>query len=80
MIDVREQLADLSETGGEVDPQVLEPVIEISERDITSCRRLRPAAFSLFIEVLLATGESVMRARGLYILGVSMFHLYSRKS
>ena len=74
MTDVREQLADLSETGGEVDSQILEPIIEIFEKDITSCRRLRPAAFSLFIEVLLATQDSVVRARGLYILGVSMLH------
>lgn len=69
---VREHLAELGDIGGEVNPHVLADVVDILGNDVAMCRRLKPDAFSLFIEVLLVTRESDVRARGLYILAVSI--------
>lgn len=68
---VREHLSELGDIGGEVDPHMLEAIVDILGKDVAACRRLKVDAFSLLTEVLLVTKESDVRARGLYILGVS---------
>lgn len=72
MTKVQEQLSDLRESGSEVDSGQIEGLIELLGKDVALCRRLKPDAFSLLIEVLLETKESKVRERGFYVLAVSI--------
>lgn len=57
----------------------LEGLPEILAKDAAMCRRLKPDAFALLVEVLLETKESKVRERGFYILAVSMSIFLSPK-
>lgn len=72
MTKVLEQLSDLRESDGEVDSEQIEGLVELLGKDVALCRRLKPDAFALLIEVLLETKESKIRERGLYVLAVSI--------
>lgn len=71
MAKVKDQLSDLRENGDEVGLEQLEGLLEILAKDAAMCRRLKPDAFALLVEVLLETKESKVRERGFYILAVS---------
>lgn len=79
MIKVKDQLSDLRENGDEVGPEQLEGLLGILAKDATMCRRLKPDAFALLIEVLLEMNESKVRERGFYILAVSISVFPSHK-
>ena len=72
MTKVQEQLSDLRESDSEVDSGQIEGLIELLGKDVTLCRRLKPDAFALLIEVLLETKESKVRERGFYVLAVKI--------
>lgn len=72
MTKVQEQLSDLRESGGEVDSEQIEGLIELLGKDVALCRRLQPDAFALLIEILLETKESKVRERGFFVLAVGI--------